>query len=106
MGVTFKENCPDVRNSKVMDLYNYLKNKKIKVDLYDPIANVKQFEKLYKTNLIKKIYKNYYDGIIISTRHLKFVKLGLKRIKKFARQDAVIFDLKSVFPKEKTDFSL
>ena len=106
LGVTFKENCPDVRNSKVMDLYNYLKNKKIKVDLYDPIANVKQFEKLYKTNLIKKIYKNYYDGIIISTRHLKFVKLGLKRIKKFARQDAVIFDLKSVFPKEKTDFSL
>ena len=57
MGVTFKENCPDVRNSKVMDLYNYLKNKKIKVDLYDPIANVKQFEKLYKQTLLKKSIK-------------------------------------------------
>ena len=106
MGVTFKENCPDVRNSKVMDVYYYLKNKKIKVDLYDPIANVSQFEKLYKLKLIKKINKNFYDGILISTRHLEFVRLGLNNIKKYAKKNSVVFDLKSVFPEEKTDFSL
>ena len=106
MGVTFKENCPDVRNSKVMDLYKYLKSKKIYVDLYDPVANIDEFEKLYKTRLIKKIRSNFYDGILISVRHLKFVKLGFKKIKKFAKKDSIVFDLKSIFPKEKTDFSL
>ena len=64
------------------------------------------FTSLQETKLIKNIRPNFYDGIIISVRHLKFVKLGLKRIKKFARQDSVIFDLKSVFPKEKTNLSL
>ena len=106
MGVTFKENCPDVRNSKVMDLYQYLKKKKVIIDLYDPIANKHEFEKLYKTKLINKIRENFYDGILISVRHLKFVKLGLNKIKKFTRKDSVIFDLKSIFPKDKTDFSL
>ena len=65
MGVTFKENCPDVRNSKVMDLYQYLKKKKVIIDLYDPIANKHEFEKLYKTKLINKIRENFYDGILI-----------------------------------------
>ena len=106
MGVTFKENCPDVRNSKIMDIYQYLKKKKVIIDLYDPIANKHEFEKLYKAKLINKIRKNFYDGILISVRHLKFVKLGLNKIKKFARKESIIFDLKSIFPKDKTDFSL
>ena len=57
MGVTFKENCPDVRNSKVMDLYNYLKNKKIKVDLYDPIAMLNNLKNCTKQTLLKKSIK-------------------------------------------------
>ena len=63
MGVTFKENCPDVRNSKVMDIYNYLNKKKLKIDLFDPVANSKEFFSIYKKRLSKKLKSNKYDGI-------------------------------------------
>ena len=106
MGITFKENCPDVRNSKVMEIYEFLKNKNLQLDLFDPVANQEEFKKLYKTKLIKNIRNNFYDGIIISVRHLNFVKLGFEKIKKYAKKDSIIFDLKSIFPKNSSDFSL
>ena len=106
MGITFKENCPDVRNSKVMEIYKYLKKRNLQLDLFDPVANQDEFKKLHKTKLIKNIKKNYYDGIIISVRHLNFVKLGFEKIKKYAKKDSIIFDLKSVFPNNNSDFSL
>ena len=106
MGITFKENCPDVRNSKVMEIYKYLKKRNLQIDLYDPVANEDEFKKLYNIQLIKKIKNNFYDGIIISVRHLNFLKLGFKRIKKYSKQDSIIFDLKSVFPNSSSDFSL
>ncbi len=106
MGITFKENCPDVRNSKIVDLYRFLRKRKITVDLFDPIANYKDLKKLYGLNLIKKINRNTYDGIIIAVRHLKFAKIGIKKIRNFSKNNSTIFDLKSLFPEEKTDFSL
>lgn len=106
MGITFKENCPDVRNSKVMEIYKYLKKRNLQLDLYDPVANEEEFEKLYKKKLIKKIKNNFYDGIIISVRHLNFLRLGFKKIKKFGKNDSIVFDLKSLFPDNISDFSL
>ena len=80
MGVTFKENCPDIRNSKVVDLYKVLKkDKKFKIDLYDPIAKENDFKKLYKLKLIKNLDLNQYDGVIIAVRHRIFKKIGLKK---------------------------
>jgi UDP-N-acetyl-D-galactosamine dehydrogenase len=93
MGVTFKENCPDVRNSKIVDIINILKkDKKLNLDLYDPIANEKEY--------------NSYDGIIIAVRHLAFKKIGLKKIKSYLKKDSILFDIKSTFPKGNADFSL
>ncbi len=106
MGITFKENCPDVRNSKIVDLYRFLNKRKVTVDIFDPIANYKDLKKLHGLNLIKKINHNSYDGIIIAVRHLKFVEMGLKKIRSFSKKNSTIFDLKSLFPEEKTDFSL
>ena len=79
MGITFKENCPDVRNSKVMEIYKFLKKRNLQLDLFDPVANQEEFKKLYKTTLVKNIRNNFYDGIIISVRHLNFVKLGFEK---------------------------
>jgi UDP-N-acetyl-D-galactosamine dehydrogenase len=106
MGITFKENCEDIRNSKVVDLYKYIFSKDVLVDIYDPLANPKDLKKMYNLKLIKKISKNTYDGIIIAVRHLEFKTLGLKKIKNFCKKDYIIFDLKSLFINQKTDFSL
>ena len=106
MGITFKENCPDVRNSKVMEIYKFLKKRNLQLDLFDPVANQEEFKKLYKTKLVKNIRNNFYDGIIVSVRHLNFVKLGFEKIKKYAKKESIIFDLKSIFPKNSSDFSL
>ena len=100
MGITFKENCPDVRNSKAMNLYNYLKKRKFNIDLFDPVADSNEFEKIYKTKLIKKINENYYDGILISVRHLCFIEMGFNKIKKFVKKDVIIFDIKPNFLKK------
>ncbi len=106
MGVTFKENCPDVRNSKVMDIYKYLNNKKFTIDLFDPVANSKEFFSIYKKRLLKKIKPNKYDGIIIAVRHDIFKNLGLKKIKSYGKTRSIIFDLKTIFPKDKSHFNL
>jgi len=106
MGITFKENCEDIRNSKIVDLYKYISKKDISVDIYDPIANLSEVKKMYNLTLIKRISNNTYDGIIIAVRHLKFKSLGLKKIKTFCKKDSVIFDLKSLFYNQKTNFSL
>jgi len=107
MGVTFKENCPDVRNSKIVDIINILKkDKKLNLDLYDPIANEKEFNSLYNLGLKKEIMYNSYDGIIIAVRHLAFKKIGLKKIKSYLKKDSILFDIKSTFPKGNADFSL
>ncbi len=107
MGVTFKENCPDIRNSKVVDLYKVLKkDKKLIIDLYDPIANENDFKKLYKLKLIKNLDPNQYDGVIIAVRHRIFKNIGFKKIKTFLKNKFVLFDLKSLFPKNKKSFNL
>jgi UDP-N-acetyl-D-galactosamine dehydrogenase len=106
MGISFKENCPDIRNSKIIDLYKFIAREGISVDIYDPIVNPKELKKMYKLKLVKKIYKNTYDGIIIAVRHLEFKNLGLRKIKNFCKKKSIIFDLKSLFLGQKTDFSL
>lgn len=106
MGITFKENCKDIRNSKVVDIYKYITSKGVLVDIYDPMADPKELKKMYNLKLIKKVSKKKYDGIIIAVRHLEFKTLGLKKIRTFCKKNSVIFDLKSLFINQKTDFSL
>ena len=93
MGFTFKENCSDIRNSKVVDMYNYFKLKKCMVDIFDPW--VQNIPKNY--NFIKVPYAQKYDIIIIAVKHETFKKLGLKKIKSFGNKKALIFDLKKAF---------
>ena len=72
MGITFKEDCPDIRNSKVYNLYKNLLDKEYKVDVMDPHVSHQDVKKIYNIKIINKPKVNYYDGIIIAVPHKKF----------------------------------
>lgn len=106
LGLTFKENCPDLRNSKIIDVFNKLKNNKFQIDLYDPLANEDEIKYLFGRKKISKFLPNKYDGVIIGVGHDKFKKMGIKHIKSLCKSNHVIFDLKSLFEKKYSDFQL
>ena len=98
MGYTFKENCPDIRNTKVKDLALYLKKFVKKVDIYDPWVNsLDEFKKINEINFINRIKLNSYDGIIISVGHNQFKKIGLKKIKSYGKTKSILLDFKRIF---------
>ena len=93
MGYTFKENCSDTRNTKVIDIINFFKNKNHKVHVYDPWV-----EKIEKNlNFQKKLRKNYYDCIIITVKHKQFRKICKNKISKLLKEKNILFDLKKIF---------
>jgi len=102
MGMTFKENCPDIRNSKVFDLYNALKDLNLNIDVYDPWINTLTINK-QKIKLIPKIKEGKYDAIIIAVAHDEFKKLSIKKLKKFGKKNHVIYDVKSILNSNEVD---
>tara|TARA_Y100000389_G_scaffold3743_1_gene3606 strand:- start:41196 stop:42467 length:1272 start_codon:yes stop_codon:yes gene_type:complete len=107
MGLTFKENCSDIRESKVLDIVHYLKKKKIDVKTYDPWINKKDLDKKLKTNHIENL-KNIlgFDGVIIAVGHDIFKKIGIKKIKSLCKKKSVIFDIKNLFKSKYVDGTL
>ena len=97
LGVTFKENCPDIRNSKVADVYNELKEFGLKVDVYDYEADPAEVKEEYGIDLIDQI-KAKYDGILLAVSHNKFSMIDIQLLKKDS--ESVVFDLKGFFPRE------
>ena len=100
MGFTFKENCPDIRNTRVIDLYKGFCKKKARVDIYDPFVNKHETYKEYGVRLIDKPKNNKYDAIIIAVKHNKFKRLSIKKIKSFGKDDCVVYDIKYLFKLE------
>ena len=99
LGLTFKENCTDTRNSKIVDLYNIFVSKKAFVDVYDPLAVKDEVKKYFNIKLLNfnDISKNKYDCVIVGVPHDCFLKMN---INSFLKKDSVVFDIKGVF-KEK-----
>lgn len=106
MGLTFKENCPDLRNSGVANIVSELKKQKCKLELSDPYIDEKEVKKIYNILPNLKLSYNTYDAVVIAVSHNQFKLLGLKKIKKLCKQNHVIFDLKNLFNSHQTDFSL
>ena len=106
MGLTFKENCPDVRNSGVQNVINELKRFDCDLDLLDPWADKDEIKKIYGVYPISKINKNNYDSVLISVAHNKFRKYGLNNIKNLCKKNHIIFDLKSLFDPKQVDLKL
>ncbi len=106
MGLTFKENCPDLRNSGIQSIILKLKKYKCRVDLNDPWPEKEEIKKIYnvypKNNLVEK----NYDAILIAVAHDKFKAFGLKNIKKLCKKNHVIFDLKNLFNSNQVDLKL
>ena len=97
LGVTFKENCPDIRNSKVFDIIHFFKSDKYSVDIYDPYASN---EEVYKTNKVKllelnNLKKKHYDCIIVSVAHKEFVDINVENYIK--NKSSLIYDLKGIY---------
>ena len=106
MGITFKENCPDIRNTQVVKIIKIFINKKFNVDVIDGIADNKLIKKEYKINMILKPKKNYYDFILLAVKHDLFYKIGIKKIRGLCNKNGFIYDLKSMFNYKDVDLSL
>lgn len=106
LGLSFKENCPDVRNTKIIDIVHELEEYNIEVDVYDPWVDKAEAEREYNVSPISKPAMNNYDGIILAVAHNEFVELGVEKIRSLGKTSHVLYDLKYVFSKEDTDIRL
>jgi len=106
MGLTFKENCPDLRNTRVIDVIRELREYGAKVDVYDPWADSAEALHEYGLELIGQPEAGAYDGIVLAVPHDQFKELGADTVRSFGRNGAVVYDLKSVFPAAQSDLRL
>ena len=106
LGLSFKENCPDVRNTKVIDIVHELEEYNIDVDVYDPWVDKAEAMREYDVTPISKPAVNNYDGIILAVAHNEFIELGVEQIRAFGKSEHVLYDLKYAFTKEATDIRL
>ena len=106
MGLTFKENCPDTRNTKVFEIIDELEKLGAEIDTYDPWVDKTSLEDKYIDNHIDKLKKNDYDAVIIAVAHEVFKEIKISEIKSLCKSDHIIYDLKYLFPSQLTDMRL
>ena len=106
MGLTFKENCPDLRNTKIVDIVSELKEYNINVDITDPWCSTEQAEHEYNLSLTKQPETGHYDAIILAVSHNEFKVMGADNIRALGKTNHVLYDLKYVLPKESVDMRL
>jgi UDP-N-acetyl-D-glucosamine/UDP-N-acetyl-D-galactosamine dehydrogenase len=106
MGLTFKENCPDLRNTRVIDIINELKNYNANVHIYDPWADAAEAQHEYGLELINEPKSASYDAIILCVGHNKFRELGVDAIRALGKPNHVLFDVKHILPKDAVDARL
>ena len=103
MGLTFKENCPDHRNTRVVDLVKEFESFSCNVDVYDPWVNKLEAKKEYGISLLDKVEDNSYDAILIAVAHKEFKKMGIKKIRALGKSKHVVYDLKYLFSATQVD---
>lgn len=106
LGLTFKENCPDIRNTKIIDLIAELQDFGIKVDVHDPWVDPVHVKELCDLNLVATPQVDTYDGVILSVAHDTFRSMGVARLRSFGCINHVFYDLKSIFSMEESDLRL
>ncbi len=103
LGVTFKENCPDVRNTKVVDVYRELKEYGVSVDVYDPWADADEVMHEYGLSLLKELPQSEYDAVVVAVAHKEFLEMDINALK---REEAVVFDIKACLDRNVVDARL
>ena len=97
MGLTFKENCPDVRNTKIVDVVHELEKYGAKVDVVDPWADPDEAEHEYGLRPVKRVKPGTYDAVVMGVAHQEFRKMGIAKIREFGKKQHVLYDIKYVF---------
>lgn len=107
LGLTFKENCPDLRNTKVVDLIEALRSYNAEVDVYDPWINLEEAKHEYNLTCLAELPRNQaYSAIVVAVGHQEFLQLGPKGIMALGEDGAVVFDVKGILPSEYADARL
>ena len=106
MGLTFKENCPDLRNTRVVDIIEELKDYKVKTDVFDPWADPSQAKHEYGLSLTQNPEQGAYDAIVLAVAHHQFKTMGPQAIRAFGKPIHVLYDLKYLLPVDDSDLRL
>ena len=103
MGLTFKENCPDLRNTRVVDLVAEFENFNCNVDVFDPWINKEEAKHEYGISPIDQPQKNQYDAIVLAVAHNEFIELGVDEIRSFGKREHILYDVKYILSADVVD---
>jgi UDP-N-acetyl-D-galactosamine dehydrogenase len=106
MGLTFKENCPDLRNTRVVDIVHELRDYDVEVDVMDPWCSPAEAEHEYGLTLVSELKQNHYDAVVLAVAHDEFKQMGATAIRSLGKPQHVLYDLKYVLPKADVDMRL
>lgn len=106
MGLAFKENCPDLRNTQVIDIFTELKQYNCNVDIYDPLVHSQEAQENYGITLVETPEEGSYDAVILAVAHDIIKDMGANRIRDFCKNTHLLYDLKYIYPKNQTDLRL
>ncbi|WP_454690303.1 Vi polysaccharide biosynthesis UDP-N-acetylglucosamine C-6 dehydrogenase TviB [Achromobacter aloeverae] len=106
LGLAFKENCPDLRNTRVADIISELAEYNVDVDVFDPWVDAAEASAEYGVKLVSEPRNGDYDGIVLAVAHAQFAEMGAERIRGFGRADHVLYDLKYVLKPHEADLRL
>ncbi|MBU2971759.1 Vi polysaccharide biosynthesis UDP-N-acetylglucosamine C-6 dehydrogenase TviB [Pseudoalteromonas sp. C2R02] len=106
LGFTFKGDCPDVRNTKIIDIIKELKDFNMDVDVYDSWANPDEVKHEYGISLVNQLNKGHYDGIVLAVDHDEFKAMGVEKIRALGKEKHVLYDVKHVFGSTDSDIRL
>lgn len=106
MGLTFKENCPDLRNTRVIDIVRELQEYGVEVDVYEPWADPDEAEEEYGIAPVATLEEGLYDAMVVAVAHAEFKEMGSSAIRKLGRSHAILYDVKAIFPAGDADLRL
>ncbi|MEW8084565.1 MAG: Vi polysaccharide biosynthesis UDP-N-acetylglucosamine C-6 dehydrogenase TviB [Candidatus Thiodiazotropha endolucinida] len=106
LGLTFKENCPDLRNTRVVDIVSEFEDYGAQVDVYDPWVSQVEAEEEYGLRPISDIKEGEYDAVILAVAHREFQQMGVEKIRTLCKENGVLFDVKNVLPADAVDARL
>jgi UDP-N-acetyl-D-galactosamine dehydrogenase len=106
LGLTFKEDCPDLRNTRVIDIIHELQEFGVEVDVHDPWADSDEAAREYNLDLVQNLNPKTYDAIIVTVSHRQYREMSVADLRALCKQRSIIYDVKSIFPRNQVDGSL
>lgn len=103
LGLTFKENCPDIRNTRICELVTEFEKYGVSVDVNDPWVDVEEAKKEYGISIVQTPETNSYDAVVLAVSHDEYLELGVDAIRAYGKENYVLYDIKSILPRDKVD---